>query len=127
MNLEDLRGKVIFMNVWATWCAPCLAEMPFIQNLFDDVSDERIAFVMVSADDVRETASAFISAKEFTFPVYHLDGRMPSPYTSNSIPTTYIISPEGRVVAIHAGMANYDSAKFRRFLLELAEGVDVSI
>lgn len=127
MSMEDFRGKVIFMNVWATWCAPCLAEMPFIQKLFDEVGGDRIAFLMISTDDSRETASRFIDSRDFTFPVYHLSGRMPAPYTSNTIPTTYIISAEGQVVTVHSGMANYDSAKFKTFLLGLAERVAVSL
>ncbi len=127
VSMEDFRGKVIFMNVWATWCAPCLAEMPFIQKLYDELGDDRIVFLMISTDDSRETTGKFIESKDYTFPVYHLSGRMPAPYTSNSIPTTYIISPEEQLVAVHAGMANYASAKFKTFLLGLAERVAVSL
>jgi thiol-disulfide isomerase/thioredoxin len=119
-SLRALRGKVLFINVWATWCAPCLAEMPFIQTLYDEIQDNRIAFVMVSTDETREIAEKFIQARNFTFPVYHLIGPMPRPYTSSLIPTTYIVSADGDVVAVHRGMANYNSDRFKKFLMALA-------
>ncbi|MCH8276275.1 MAG: TlpA family protein disulfide reductase [Bacteroidetes bacterium] len=120
-SLEDFRGKVIFMNLWATWCPPCMAEMPFIQKLYDDMSDEGVAFVMISADDTAEIARKYIDAKGFTFPVYQLTGRMPEPYTSNVLPTTYVISPEGRLGTVHTGMANYDTDEFKAFLRRMAD------
>ncbi|GMQ81251.1 MAG: hypothetical protein BMS9Abin05_0682 [Rhodothermia bacterium] len=126
-SLRDLRGKVLFINVWATWCPPCLAEMPFIQKLFDEIQDDRIEFVMVSVDETREIARKFIEARDFTFPVYHLNGPMPRPYTSSSIPTTYIVSPDGDVVAVQRGMANYDSNRFKKFLRGLAKDVKRSL
>ena len=126
-SLRELRGKVLFINVWATWCAPCLAEMPFIQNLYDEIQDDRIAFVMISTDETREIASKFIEAREFSFPVYQLTGPMPQPYTSTIIPTTYVVSPEGNIVAIHSGMANYDSDRFKEFLRELAKDAKHSL
>lgn len=126
-SLRALRGKVLFINVWATWCAPCLAEMPFIQDLFDDIQDDRIEFVMVSADETREIAKKFIHARDFTFPVYHLNGPMPLPYTSALIPTTYVVSSEGDIVAVHRGMANYDSDRFKEFLRGLAKDAKRSL
>ncbi len=121
VSLEDFRGRVIFMNIWATWCPPCLAEMPFIQKLYDDMSYEGVEFVMISADDTAEIAQAYIDRKGFTFPVYRLRGRMQAPYTSNALPTTYVISPNGRLGTVHAGMANYDTDEFKDFLRRMMD------
>lgn len=124
--LDRFRGKTIFMNFWATWCPPCLAEMPLIQELYDDLKDEDIAFVMVSTDESAEIARTYFEKNGFTLPVYMLSGPLPEPYTSQVLPTTYVISPDGHLVTRHAGMANYNSDKFRSFLLGLKESKPVS-
>jgi len=98
--------------------------MPFIQNLYNDIGNENIAFVMISADDTAEIAREFVSTKKYSMPFYRLSGPMPRPYTSNALPTTYVISPDGKLATVHAGMANYDSEEFKSFLRALAERGD---
>jgi len=121
VSMESLKGKVIFMNMWATWCPPCIAEMPSIQNLYEKVKSDKIAFVMVSLDQDPAKAQKFIQRMGFTFPVYTPDGYMPAQFGAGSvIPTTYVISPEGQVVVQKDGMAEYDTEEFRNFLVTLA-------
>lgn len=122
VSLESLKGKVIFMNLWATWCPPCLAEMPGIQNLYEKVQSDQIAFVMVSLDEDPAKARKFVERIGYTFPVYTPESQMPRQYgAGNVIPTTFVISPEGKVVVQKDGMADYDSKEFRDFLLNLAK------
>ncbi|MBT3449020.1 MAG: TlpA family protein disulfide reductase [Bacteroidetes Order II. Incertae sedis bacterium] len=118
--LSDYRGKVIFLNFWATWCPPCLAEMPFIQSLYEDVASEDIVFVMVSTDEEVETAQRFIEAKGYTLPIYRLAGRVPAQYDVRTLPTTYVISPSGNMATVHVGMANYNTRGFRKFLKQMS-------
>ncbi|MTI87371.1 MAG: TlpA family protein disulfide reductase [Balneolaceae bacterium] len=115
-TLEAFEGKTIFLNFWATWCPPCIAEMPNIQSLYEDIASEDIVFVMLSLDKDPQKARDFIARKDFTFPVYSLDGRRPIAYNSEVVPTTYVISPDGSIMLKHQGMANYDSREFRTFL-----------
>lgn len=116
-NLNKFEGKTIFLNFWATWCPPCIAEMPNIQKLYNDFKDnEDIVFVMLSLDSDHEKARAFIERKGFTMPVYFLVGRQPGVYNSTVVPTTYVISPDGFIVTEKRGMANYNTAAFREFL-----------
>lgn len=122
VSLESMRGKVIFMNVWATWCAPCIAEMPYIQSLYEEVASEDIVFVMISFDDSAETARRFVERRNFSFPVYRPTAALPEPYSSRTIPTTYVISADGKVATIHTGMANVDTPEFRSFLRSLTGG-----
>lgn len=89
-SLEELRGKVIFMNMWATWCPPCIAEMPSIDELHEEMGDE-MAFIMLSLDDDFEKAKAFDKRKGYDLPIYALAGNLPQMYHSSSIPTTYVI------------------------------------
>lgn len=115
LSLADLEGKAIFMNMWATWCPPCIAEMPNINKLYKEMGAD-VAFVMVSLDDDFETAKAFNQRKGFDLPIYTLQSRRPPMYQSTTVPTTYVISANGNLVLTHKGMANYNTAKFRKFL-----------
>lgn len=122
LPFESLKGKVIFLNVWATWCPPCIAEMPNIQRLYEKVGSDKIAFVMLSVDQKgMDKVKKFISKKGFTFPVYMPASQMPEEFSSPSIPTTYIISPEGKIVAQQEGMAEYDTPEVFGFLQKLTE------
>ena len=116
--MEDLRSKVIFMNVWATWCPPCIAEMPGINKLYNDVDQEKVAFVMLSVDQEFQKAIDFNEKKGYDFEIYMLDGSMPAMYQTQSIPSTFVIDAEGKLVMTHLGMGDYDTNKFKKFLKE---------
>ncbi len=120
LNFEDYKNKVVFINFWATWCAPCIAEMPNIQKLYDKIDSENIKFVMISLDRNSEKARKFIEKKGFTFPVYEPVGYLPDVYYASEIPTTFVISPEGQIVTKKVGMANYDKKGFINYLYKLA-------
>lgn len=114
-SLAEFKGKVIFMNMWATWCPPCIAEMPNINKLHKEMGDE-VVFVMVSLDDDFETAKAFNKRKGYNFSIYALQSNRPAMYQSSTVPTTYVINANGELVFTHKGMANYNSSKFKKFL-----------
>jgi thiol-disulfide isomerase/thioredoxin len=118
LEMADLKGKVIFLNLWATWCGPCRVEMPSIQNLYNTVDKEKIVFVMLSLDqeDHRSRIAQFISDKEFSFPVYQPASPLPKLLRVTTIPTTFIIGPDGKVESKKTGMANYDTEEMREFL-----------
>ena len=118
VSLEDLKGKVIFLNFWATWCPPCIAEMPNIAQLHEEMGDE-VAFVMLSLDDDFEKAKAFNKRKGFNLPIYALASPLPAMYESSAIPTTYVLAAAGNLALTHKGMADYDNKKFKAFLKSL--------
>lgn len=118
-SFSNLKGKTVFINLWATWCPPCVAEMPEIQSLYEKAGSENVVFVMISLDEDKEKARRFIDRKEYTFPVYTLLSGLPEIFRSQSIPTTFVISPEGKVVVQQFGMASYDTKGFREMLLSL--------
>ena len=122
ISFESLKGKVVFLNIWATWCPPCVAEMPNIQSLYEKVGSDKIAFVMLSVDEGgMEKVKKFVSKKSFTFPVYMPASQFPEEFYSNAIPTTFIISPEGKIVARQDVMADYDTREVQDFLKRLAK------
>ncbi len=117
-SLEELRGKVIFINFWATWCAPCVAEMPSINKLHTAMGDD-VAFVIVSLDEDFEKAKDFDKRKDYDLPIYAVASNVPTMYDSSTIPTTYIIDAKGNLVLTHKGMADYNTSDFKNFLRSL--------
>ncbi len=117
-TLESFKGKVIFMNFWATWCPPCIAEMPSIDKLHEEMGEE-VAFVMISLDRDFELAKAFDTRKGYNLPIYALAGSLPRMYESSAIPTTYVIDADGNLALTHKGMADYNSKEFKKFLTGL--------
>jgi thiol-disulfide isomerase/thioredoxin len=119
---KDFRGKVIFINLWATWCGPCRSEMPSIQELYNGIDKEKIAFVMLSLDEVSriEKVKSYVAQMEFNFPVFMTQGQLTNQLYVETIPTTFIIDKYGYIVAKETGMRNYNTAKFKRYLEELA-------
>ncbi|MDX1544573.1 MAG: TlpA disulfide reductase family protein [Christiangramia sp.] len=115
VSLADFKGKVIFMNFWATWCPPCVAEMPAINELHKKMGDE-VVFVMLSMDQDFEKAIAYRERKEFGLPIYQPASQIPAMYGSSQLPTTYVIDAQGRLVLTHRGMADYNTDEFKGFL-----------
>lgn len=118
---SSLRGKVVFLNFWATWCPPCIAEMPDINRLYNRIENENIIFLMVSVDDDFQKAEKFAANRGFAFNIYRSVSGIPGVFAGNVVPTTYVISPQGRIVVKREGMAEYNTASFREFLLSLAK------
>jgi thiol-disulfide isomerase/thioredoxin len=111
VNLQDFKGKRIFMNLWATWCPPCVAEMPSIQNLYNKTSG-KAAFVMLSFDDDFGKAKSFVARKQFSMPIYYAAGPLPNLLNVDGIPTTYIFDENGKLIFSQTGMSDYSDEKF---------------
>ncbi|MCB2406995.1 TlpA family protein disulfide reductase [Hymenobacter lucidus] len=122
VNLSALKGKVVFVNLWASWCPPCVAEMPGIHALYKKLDPAKVAFVMISLDENPAKARTLLKRRGYTFPVYFPAGPLPAPFDSNSIPSTVILGPDGQVAARHDGMADYDTPEFKAALEKLAIG-----
>lgn len=119
VSMQEFKGKVIFLNLWATWCPPCIAEMPGVNKLYNELQSEDIVFLMLSLDKDFKKAKKFKEQKDYNFEIYTLDGGIPQMYNSQSIPTTYVIDAEGNLALTHKGMADYNNEEFKNFLLGL--------
>lgn len=119
VKLEQFRGKVIFLNLWATWCGPCVMEMPSLQKLYDKMKDD-VVFVLASDESV-ETVKHFMSQKGFDMPVYVYTDSSPSAYDTFGIPTTFIISADGQIIYKHIGSADWGTQASVDFLRELSK------
>lgn len=123
LNFEDLQGKVVFINFWATWCAPCVAEMPSINGLYEIYKDNPdVVFVMINVENEEGKVRKFLKKKKFSFPIYFPNAsRIPKVYTSESIPTTFVLDKEGFIAYKKIGMASYDADNFVNFIGRIAK------
>ncbi|MEO5908464.1 MAG: TlpA disulfide reductase family protein [Ginsengibacter sp.] len=116
----DLRGKVVFINFWASWCPPCRAEMPSLENLYQKLKgDDNFVFLFMNEDEDRNKAIQYLKKNSFTIPLYYSSGIVPREVFSGSLPTTIVLNKEGKIVLKHQGMAGYDTNDFIRQLKEL--------
>ena len=92
VTLSSLKGKVVFINFWATWCPPCIHEMPSINELRQSFKgNDDIVFMMVDVDNKMEKSSAFMQENKYDLPVYVPVSNIPSDYLGSAIPTTVIL------------------------------------
>ena len=117
-SLAAFRGRVIFLNKWATWCRPCVLELPSIQALHDSLRSEDVAFVLVSDEDPAKVR-AFVQSRRLTVPVYIAAEKPPRTLVSQGIPATYILDRSGNVMAEHVGAANWFAPECVAYLRRL--------
>ncbi|MFW6157345.1 MAG: TlpA family protein disulfide reductase [Balneolaceae bacterium] len=123
-TLEDFRGEVVFVNVWASWCPPCVAEMPTIKKLHENVGggdSEGVRFILLSMDQERQKAIEFMENKDMDIPYYFPASPLPAVFQNEYLPSTYVISKEGQIVYEKEGIADYSSQNFALWMLELTE------
>lgn len=115
-----LKGKVVFINFWASWCPPCRAEMPFLDELYQKLKDDdRFVFLFINEDEDKVKAIKYLKKNHFTIPLYNRSGNVPHEIFSGALPTTIVINKEGKIVLKHEGMADYNTADFIRQLKDL--------
>lgn len=119
VELSELKGAPIFVNYWATWCPPCIAEMPSIQNLYDNYN-EKVHFLFVNNEDPAVVRS-FMDKHNYDLPLHNIVGRTPDLFETSTLPTTIVISPKGRVVLYKTGAARWDSNKMFKTMDEMIE------
>lgn len=124
LTLESLRGKVVLLNFWATWCKPCEDEMPEMENLYRTLGSQDFDLIAVSVDNDRQAVEEFVARLGLTFPIL-LDPqkRVADAYQSYRFPESYLIDRDGVIVMRYIGPREWDApayvARIRR-LLEVA-------
>ena len=122
VDLGALKGKVVFLNFWATWCPPCLAEMPSINKLYEQFKDDKsIVFIFVDADSDLPKARKFMEKRKYQLPVYAVGSEIPDQLFKGSLPTTVVLDKQGRISYNESGAANYSDNKFIAFMTKLRD------
>lgn len=121
VNLAELKGKVVFLNFWATWCPPCRAEMPSIESLYQKIkANKNIVFLMVDVDGNYKKSAQYIKKKGFTLPVYTPASEIPQQILTGTIPTTVIINKKGQIVFHEEGAGDYSGDNVIEYLEKLS-------
>lgn len=111
LDFTEYKGEVVLVNFWATWCPPCIAEMPSFQELYDDYG-QKIKFLFVSSED-HQTVRGYLNRKNFTLPAYRPLSEAPQPLNGNTLPTTYLLDRDGNIVIQKVGAADWNSESVR--------------
>ena len=116
----ELKGKVVFINFWASWCPPCRAEMPDLDKLYKKLlNDDRFVFLFINEDQDKTKALKYLEKNHFTIPLYSRTEDVPNNIFSGTLPTTIVINKDGKVVLKHEGLAGYNTDAFIRQLKDL--------
>ncbi len=119
LDFRNLKGKVVLINFWATWCPPCIAEMSSMQALYEDYKD-KVEFVFVSNED-KAVVTEFLQKKGYTLPVYTPLNYYPEGLEIDEIPRTFLIDVKGNIVIDKTGAANWNSDTVRETINKLLE------
>lgn len=116
IDLSQFKGKKVFVNLWATWCPPCRAEIPSIESLGAKTDKNKAEFVMLSLDDNFEKAKSFAAKNNMKLPVYYPAGNLPQLFVVDGIPVTFIFNENGEIIYQQVGSADYDTKEFFEML-----------
>ncbi len=122
-RLDEFKGKVIFLNLWATWCKPCEEEMPSMQRVYDVLKGRNFEMIALSVDtEGPEVVREFVERYGLTFPVF-LDpkGKIKNGYKTTGVPETFIIDQNGVIAEKIWGPRNWDDKRNMKMVLDLLD------
>ena len=109
-SLSGLKGKVVFLNFWATWCGPCRIEMPSMEALYAKYRDRGLEILAVNSGERASDVLAFLAENRFTFPVVmDTDGKVSRTYGIQAIPTSYLIGRDGQIISRMTGSIDWNT------------------
>jgi cytochrome c biogenesis protein CcmG, thiol:disulfide interchange protein DsbE len=111
-GIAAYRGEVVVINLWATWCVPCVTEMPSIQRLYERFAVRGLKVVGIAVDDppFADRVADFVKERGVTFEILHEgSGKVEQDYGARGIPATYIVARDGRIRVIRQGAADWDA------------------
>ena len=118
--MSTFKGKAVFINFWASWCPPCIAELPNIQHLSGIMKgNDDIAFLMISTEDAKNIR-AFMDQRKYDFPVYVAKNELLNAFGVTAYPATFVLNRSGQILFKHMGAAKWDDPAFVEYLRNLA-------
>jgi peroxiredoxin len=120
LRLRELRGEVVLVNFWATWCGPCRQEMPQLNRLYDQYRQAGFTLLGVNIDDSPEAARVLMRKLGVKFPVlFDTDKRVSRRYDVDAMPATLLIDRDGKVRYVHRGYVAGNEVKYQTQIREL--------
>jgi thiol-disulfide isomerase/thioredoxin len=117
INLNQSRGKPVLINFWATWCPPCLAELPELHDLYQKYKNE-VDFYFISQEE-SEKLKKFLASKEYDLPVYNQVSNVPRQLKSDALPSTYLINKEGQIIAFAQKSAKWNAEEIQNLISKI--------
>ena len=122
-SLDTLRGRVVLVNFWATWCEPCESEMPAMERLYGALPRDGFELVAVAIDDEESPVQTFQDAYRLSFPiVLDLDQSVYQAYQTMGVPESLLIDRDGRIVERYVGPRKWDAPEYVERIRELIQG-----
>lgn len=123
VSLQDFRGKVVFLNFWASWCTPCREEMPAMEELYQAFKDKGFVIVAVNVKESQKKAKTFVKELKVTYPIL-LDpkGDVSVLYGAWALPLTYLIDRKGIVVGRAFGPREWAGPEAKKLIAQLLKG-----
>lgn len=117
-SFTEFKGKVVFLNFWATWCAPCIAELPGLERMYHRLKNEGIVFAFVS-DEEEPVVKKFLNDHKHTIPVYIIRAKPPEVFQTPGIPATFVVDKKGAIVLKVLRSAKWDDESVIAYLRKL--------
>jgi thiol-disulfide isomerase/thioredoxin len=122
VSLSKYRDKTIFLNVWATWCGPCVAELPSISRLAENPALKDVVFLCVSIDENPDSVRKFVKQQNsMAMTIVVSKGKVPAIFETDAIPTTFLIGPDGRIATREIGGQDWNDPQVVKQLQSLAK------
>ena len=120
-RLSDFRGRLVLLNFWATWCPPCLAEMPSMETAYQALADRGLVVVALASDEQgRTVVEPFVRKLNLSFPILlDSDSAVSRLYGARDLPSSFLLNRSGQVVAAARGEREWDSEASLSYLREL--------
>ena len=118
MHLSEAKGKVVFLDLWGTWCVQCVAEMPTVQKLYEHYRDDgRVQMLIVSRMDSPERIRTYAARNHYTLPFYRMrDADIPTSMQLRQYPSTFVLDKQGRIAVEHTGAADWSAPSVTRLI-----------
>jgi peroxiredoxin len=124
VSLQSLRGKVVFLNVWATWCEPCRQEMPSMETLYDDFKSNKDFVMLAVSQDTkgRAVVAPYVAKNGYRFTILlDPENKIGETYDVSGVPETFIIDRKGQIVAHHMGAFDWSRPDVKDALQQLLD------
>jgi thiol-disulfide isomerase/thioredoxin len=109
VRLADMRGKLVYVDFWASWCAPCKQSFPFLNEMQEKYGGRGFQIVGINVDTKRADADRFLTSTPARFTIaFDHSGQTPKAYAVKGMPSSYLVAPDGRVIAVHVGFKDED-------------------